>query len=138
MNKMVDFDGIGYVAATFPVDDATKEYLLANHKNAETGNVDINGLNLAVKLDEDGKVGFGTGAATDILLGTIVAYEMDGYASVQIKGGVDGVPTDAAITAGHKELVVTAEGKISAVAGGRPTDVVKKSDANDLYASIIL
>ena len=47
MNKFVTFEGIGYVAATFPVSSATKTYLETNHTNPKTGNVDINGKNLA-------------------------------------------------------------------------------------------
>ena len=50
MNKIVDFNKIGYVAATFEVDATTQAYLKANHSNAKTGKVEINGLNLAVKL----------------------------------------------------------------------------------------
>ena len=57
MNKIVDFNKIGYVAATFEVDATTQAYLKANHSNAKTGKVEINGLNLAVKLGADGKVG---------------------------------------------------------------------------------
>ena len=59
MNKMVSYNGIGYVAATFPVDSATKTILEANFVNSKTGNVDINGKNLAVRLNAYGQVGFG-------------------------------------------------------------------------------
>ena len=59
MNKMVSYNGIGYVAATYPVDSATKTILLANFVNPRTGNVDINGKNLAVRLNDAGQVGFG-------------------------------------------------------------------------------
>lgn len=136
MNKIVDFEGIGYVAATFPVDETTKAYLTANHLNQKTGNVDINGKKLAVKLNADGTVGFGTGA--EALLGIIMAYEMDGFASVQIKGGVDEVPTTAAVTGGRQKLAVAADGTLVVAAAGRDTDVVKPSTSNELYASIIL
>lgn len=137
MNKIVSFESIGYVAATFPVDVATQAYLKENHL-ATTGNVDINGKKLAVKLGADGKVGFGTGAATDKLLGIIVAYEMDGFASVQIAGGVDEVPTSAAVTAGRQALVVNAKGEIVVVEGGREATVAAPSTADNLFASIIL
>lgn len=150
MNKIVDFNGIGYVAATFPVDATTQAYLKTNHLNAKTGNVDINGKNLAVKLGTDGKVGFGasTPTAADSLLGVIIAYEMDGFASVQITGGIDNVPTAEAITAGRKELVVDNAGKLKVLAssissstltaGGRETTVAKPSATGSLFASIIL
>lgn len=138
MNKIVDFEGIGYVAATFPVSAETKTYLETNHMNPRTGNVDINGKKLAVKLNADGTVGFGTGTAADALLGIVMAYEMDGFASVQIKGGVDEVPTSAAVEAGMKALAVTATGAVAVVNGGRNTDVVKASKSDNLYASIIL
>lgn len=137
MNKIVDFNGIGYVAATFKVDNDTQAYLKANHSTSK-GNVDINGKNLAVKLNEDGTVGFGTGLATDALLGIIVAYEMDGFCSVQITGGIDLVPTGAEIKAGRKELAVNAAGKIVAVEGAREVTVAKPSASDDLFASIIL
>jgi hypothetical protein len=138
MNKIVDFEGIGYVAATFPVDSETQAYLVANHTEATTGNVDINGKQLAVKLNEDGTVGFGTGSAKDALLGIIMTYEMDGFAGVQIAGGVDEVPTSAAITGGIKGLAVNAKGEVVAVEGTKERAVVKPSTADSLYASIIL
>lgn len=137
MNKFVDFEGIGYVAATFPVDDATIAYLKQNHL-ASSGNVDINGKKLAVKLGADGKVGFGAGAAEDKLLGIIVAYEMDGFASVQIAGGVDEVPTSAAVEAGRQALAVNAKGEIVVVEGGREATVAKPSTSDNKFASIIL
>lgn len=146
MAKIVDFNGIGYVAATFPVDATTIAYLKANHLNAKTGNVDINGKNLAVKMGADGKVGFGTAStqtAADALLGIIVAYEQDGFASVQIAGGVDEVPAAEAITTGRKELVVDEKGKVkvlastSSAAGGRGTTVAKADTANKLVSIIL-
>ena len=150
MSKNVDFNGIGYVAATFPVDSTTITYLKANHLNASTGNVDINGKNLAVKLGTDGKVGFGaeTPTAADALIGVIVAYEMDGYASVQLFGGIDEVPTKAAITGGVKQLVVNNKGELVVLAdtmatsaltkGGSEALVVKPSTSSNLFASIVL
>lgn len=138
MNKIVDFNKIGYVAATFEVDSATQAYLKANHLNAATGNVDINGLNLAVKLGADGKVGFGAGAASDALLGFIMAYEADGFCSVQIGGGIDEVPTAAALVAGRKSLAVDAAGKVVLVEGAREVTVAKPSTSENLFASIIL
>ena len=140
MSKIVDFNRIGYVAATFEVDATTQAYLKANHLNAQTGNVDINGLNLAVKLGTDGKVGFGnaTPTAADALLGVIIAYEMDGFCSVQITGGIDGVPTKEVVEAGRKALAVNDKGEIVAVTGARETTVAKPSASGNLFASIIL
>lgn len=150
MNKIVDFEGIGYVAATLPVDSTTIAYLKANHLNSETGNVDVNGKKLAVKLGEDGKVGFGASSPTaaDALFGIIVAYEMDGFASVQIAGGIDEVPTAEAITTGRKQIVVDGTGSIKVLAdavatsaltkGGREVSVVKAATSSNKFASIIL
>lgn len=150
MNKIVSFDKIGYVAATLEVDATTQAYLKANHLNAQTGNVDVNGKNLAVKLGTDGKVGFGaeTPTGADALFGIIMAYEMDGFASVQIVGGVDDVPTAEAITGGRQQLVVDKTGSLKVLAtsvksdavtfGGRETSVVKAATSNNKYASIIL
>lgn len=140
MNKIVDFNGIGYVAATFEVDATTQAYLKANHTDASTGNVDINGLNLAVKLGEDGKVGFGASTPTtaDALLGVIMAYEMDGFASVQIAGGIDEVPTKEAVTAGRQALAVNDKGEVEVLTGAREATVAKPSASSNLFASIIL
>lgn len=150
MNKFVDFNGIGYVAATFPVDETTQTYLKTNHLNASTGNVDINGKNLAVKLGTDGTVGFGavSPTAADAMLGVIVAYEMDGFASVQIAGGIDEVPTKEAITGGMKQIAVNNKGEMVVLAdnvaasaltkGGKEIAVVKPSTSSNLFASIIL
>lgn len=150
MNKIVSFDKIGYVAATFPVDSTTITYLKNNHTNSQTGNVDINGKNLAVKLGTDGKVGFGaeTPTAADALVGVIMSYEMDGFASVQFFGGIDGVPTKVAITGGNKQLVVNNKGELVELAdaiassdltkGGAETLVVSPSTSGNLFASIIL
>lgn len=134
MNKFVSFEGIGYVAATFPVSAETKTYLEANHLNPKTGNVDINGKNLAVMLNTDGTVGFGSGA----LLGIIKTYEMDGFAAVQIKGGIDEVPTAEALQAGVKSLKVNSAGKIVAGDNGNVVTVAEPSTADSLFASIIL
>lgn len=150
MNKIVDFNGIGYVAATFPVDSTTQTYLKTNHLNASTGNVDINGKNLAVKLGTDGTVGFGAASPTsaDAMLGVIIAYEMDGFASVQISGGIDEVPTKEAVTTGIKQIAVNDKGQMVVLAdsvaasaltkGGKEIAVVKPSTAENLFASIIL
>lgn len=138
MNKIVDFNEINYVAATFPVSAAAQAYLKENHLNAKTGNVDINGKNLAVKLNADGTVGFGTGTAADELLGIIIAYEQDGFASVQITGGRDEVPTAAKLDAGYQELAVNAAGKLVVAEGAKKVAVAKPATADELYASILL
>ena len=128
MNKMVSYDGIGCVAATYPVDSTTKTYLLANKVNAKTGNVDINDARLAVKLNSDGTVGFGASTPTtaDAVFGIIIAYEMDGFATVQTSGYVEGVPTVAAIDSGVKTLAVNNAG------------VVKSVDSTDSRAEVIV
>lgn len=150
MNKIVSFEGIGYVAATFPVDSTTQTYLKTNCTNPQTGNVDINGKNMAVKLNEDGTVGFGASTPTskDAILGVIVAYEMDGFASVQFVGGIDEVPTKAEIKGGIKQIVVNNKGQIEELAdtvatstltkGGKEVRIVKPSASDNLFASIIL
>ena len=150
MNKIVSFEGIGYVAATFPVDSTTQTYLKTNYTEPTTGNVDVNGKKLAVKLGTDGKVGFGasTPTAADALLGIMVAYEMDGFATIQIAGGVDEVPTKAAVTGGIQQAVVNNKGQMEVLAdsvasssltkGGREVKVVTPSTSGNLFASIIL
>lgn len=77
-----------------------------------------------------------------------MAYEMDGFASVQIAGGIDEVPAAEAITTGRKQLVVDKDGKLKVLAdsvsesaltaGGRPTIVAKAADVTSKLASIIL
>lgn len=143
MNKMADiYNGIGYLAATFKVDDTTKTYLKTNHTNPKTGNVDVNGMNLAVKLNDDNTVGLGQSVVTeaDALFGIIIAYEMDGFATVQIGGGIDGVPTKAEITSGRQSLAANDKGQLEVVAegGARDTSVVVGSESDNLFASIIL
>ena len=140
MNKMVSYDGIGYVAATYPVDSTTKTYLLANKVNAQTGNVDINHERLAVKLNSDGTVGFGASSPTtaDAVFGIIIAYEMDGYASIQMSGYVEGVPTTAAIDAGVKTLAVNNAGKVVSVSDTDSRgEVIVPSTAGNLFTTIL-
>ena len=139
MNKMVSFDGIGYVAATFKVDATTKAYLEANKVNPKTGNVDINNARLAVKLNTDGTVGFGASTPTtaDAVFGVIIAYEMDGFASVQTEGYVEGVPTAAAINAGVKTLAVNNAGVVSSVSDtDSAAKVVVPSASTNLFATL--
>lgn len=146
MTKITSYEGIGYVAATFEVDSTTQTYLKENHLNASTGNVDINGKQLAVKLGTDGKVGFGASTPTsaDALFGVIMAYEMDGFASVQIIGCLDNVPTSAAVASGNQPLAVNNKGELvvlaatSSAAGGKDTFVLKPSKTDSLFASIKL
>lgn len=139
MSKIVDFNGIGYVAATFPVGSELKTYLEQNHLNAKTGNVDINGKNLGVSLDEDGTLKFGSSESADApLLGIIIAYEMDGFASVQIKGGVDEVPTKGELTTGVSALGVNNKGEIDSFETGPQIIVAKPASAESKFASIIL
>ena len=139
MNKMVSFDGIGYVAATFKVDATTKAYLEANKVNAKTGNVDINDSRLAVKLNSDGTVGFGASTPTtaDAVFGVIIAYEMDGFATVQTEGYVEGVPTAAAINAGVKTLAVNNAGVVSSVSDtDSAAKVIVPSASANLFATL--
>jgi hypothetical protein len=139
MNKMVSYDGIGYVAATFKVDSTTKTYLEANKVNPKTGNVDINDARLAVKLNSDGTVGFGasTPTAADAVFGVIIAYEMDGFATVQTAGYVEGVPTAAAINAGVKTLAVNNAGVVSSVEStDSAAKVIVPSASTNLFATL--
>lgn len=141
MFKDLNYGDIGYEAATFKVDDNTIAYLKANHTDASTGRVDVNGKNLAVKLSGDNTVGFGgsTPAATDALFGIIIAYEEDGFASVQYKGFVEAIPVNAAISLGTKELAVNNAGKISEVSGAAARAMVTKAaTANDKEVTIYI
>ena len=139
MNKMVSYDGIGYVAATFKVDATTKAYLEANKVNPKTGNVDINDARLAVKLNTDGTVGFGASTPTtaDAVFGVVIAYEMDGFATVQTEGYVEGVPTTAAINAGVKTLAVNNAGVVASVSDtDSAAKVVVPSASGNLVATL--
>lgn len=140
MNKIVSYDGIGYVAATYPVDSTTKTYLLANKVNAKTGNVDINDARLAVKLNSDGTVGFGASTPTtaDAVFGVIIAYEMDGFATIQTSGYVEGVPTVAAIDSGVKTLAVNNAGVVKSVdSTDSRAEVILPSTSGSLYATLL-
>lgn len=142
MNKFVSFEGIGYLAATFKVNTTAIEYLKSNYTNAQTGNVDVNGKKLAVKLNDDNTIGFGASSPTkaDALLGILVAYEMDGFATVQLAGGVDEVPTKVELKSGRQSLGVNDKGQIEAISdgGARDTVVAQGSTSDNLFASIIL
>ena len=140
MNKIVSYDGIGYVAATYPVDSTTKTYLLANKVNGQTGNVDINDSRLAVKLNSDGTVGFGASSPTtaDAVFGIIIAYEMDGFATIQTSGYVEGVPTAAAINSGVKTLAVNNAGVVSSVdSTDSRGEVIVPSTSGNLKATLL-
>lgn len=148
MSKKLGYNEIGYVAATFEVDATTQAYLKANYLDAATGKVDVNGKNLCVCLTGDNKVGFGVSSPTaaNAILGVMIAYEQDGYATIMISGCLEEVPASAAIAVGHKSIVVNNTGKISALeptvsdssltAGGKAIDIIKAATSSDLYATI--
>lgn len=120
MAKILGYNEIGYVAATFKVDATTIAALKANYLNVETQRVDVNGKNLGVVLTGDNTVGFGAGssaASTDALFGIMIAYEEDGYATVMTKGYLENVPTVGAVTLGTSELAVNNVGLIDEVSG---------------------
>lgn len=120
MAKILGYNEIGYVAATFKVDSTTIATLNSDYKNAETQKVDVNGKNLGVVLTGDNTVGFGaasSAASTDALFGIMIAYEEDGYATVMTKGYLENVPTVGAVTLGTSELAVNNKGLIDEVSG---------------------
>lgn len=141
MSKELDFNGIGYKAATFEVDATTKAALIASYTDAVTGKVDANGKNLAVKLTGDNKVGFGaaTPTAADALFGIMIAYEQDGYATVQYAGFVPSVETTAAVAVGVKTLAVNDAGKVTSVADtASRAEVIKAATTEDKYITIVM
>ena len=120
MAKILGYNEIGYVAATFKVNATTIATLKSDYTNAETQRVDVNGKNLGVVLTADNTVGFGAGssaASTDALFGIMIAYEEDGYATVMTKGYLENVPTVGAVTLGSSELAVNNKGLIDEVSG---------------------
>lgn len=139
MNKLLSYNDIGYEAATFKVDDTTKSYLEKNYYDAGTGRVDINGKNLAVALTGDNTVGFGaeTPTATNALFGIIIAYEEDGYASVQYKGFVEDVETTGAIALNTRALAVNEKGIVTTVEGANARAIVTKASTEEDKKAII-
>ena len=129
MTKELSYNNIGYEAATFKVDETTRAYLEANHKDAATGRVDINDQKFAVALKGDNTVGFGASspAASDALFGIIIAYEQDGFASVQYKGYVENIEVAGEIALATKTLAVNNKGVISSVEGAAGRGIVTKA-----------
>ena len=139
MVREVSFEGIGYQAATFKVDETTVAALKEKYLDAATGKVDVAGKNLGVKLSGDDTVGFGTGAAEDALFGIIVKYEEDGFASVQYAGFAVEVPTTGAIALANTELAVDASGLVANVTGAKSNGIVTKAaTSGDKFATIKL
>lgn len=135
MKKEVYFNEIAAVDATFKVNADTIAALKANYLNAKTGNVDVNGKNLAVKLDANGEVGFGTGTNADGIFGIIKTYEQDGFAAVQVYGMLEEVPVASAIAnAAVTDLAVDATGKVVEVSGAvsRAIALRKSDDENNI------
>lgn len=143
MAKILGYNEIGYVAATFKVDATTISKLKSDYLNDSTQRVDVNGKNLGVALKGDHTVGFGASAPTaaDSLFGILIAYEQDGYATVMTKGYMEEVPTSGAVTLGSSELAVNDSGLItevkatsgpSATAGAKSKGVaIKAATLND-------
>ena len=139
MAKILGYEEIGYVAATFKVDDNTVASLKANHLDASTGRVDVNGKKLVVALKGDHTVGFGTGTANDAVFGVMVAYEQDGYATVMTSGYLEEVPTAKAVALGASNLAVDANGKVTVVDGAASkAQAIKAATSSDLYITIKL
>ena len=133
MAKTLNYGDIGYEAATFKVDDTTIAYLKANYTDAAARRVDVNGKKLAVALTGDNTVGFGasTPTASNALFGIIIAYEEDGYASVQYKGFVEDINVAGAIALGTKTLAVNNKGEISSVNDAAGRGIVTKAATSD-------
>lgn len=134
MAKILGYNEIGYVAATFKVDDTTIAKLKSEYLNVSTQRVDVNGKNLGVVLTGDHTVGFGsaaTPAATDVLFGILIAYEQDGYATVMTKGYMEDVPTVGAVTLGSNELTVNNVGLVSTTSGATSKATAIKAATSD-------
>lgn len=137
MAKILGYEEIGYLAATFKVDEATIAYLKENHLDASTGRVDVNGKKLAVALKGDNTVGFGDGTEASVLFGIIIAYEQDGYATVMTKGYLEEVPTAAAVAINSRNLVVDAAGKIKTAGNAvSKANIIKAATSEDLFVTI--
>lgn len=137
MAKLLGYEEIGYVAATFKVDETTIAKLKADHLNASTQKVDVNGKKLGVKLSGDNTVGFGTGVAADVLFGIMIAYEQDGYATVMTKGYLEEVPTAGEVAVGARNLVVNAEGLVTVAEGAvSKANVIKAATSEDKTVTV--
>lgn len=137
MAKLLGYEEIGYLAATFKVDETTIAKLKADHLDASTQRVDVNGKKLGVKLTGDNTVGFGTGTAADVLFGIIIAYEQDGYATVMTKGYLEEVPTAGEVALASRNLVVDANGLIKTAEGAESkANVIKAATSEDKFITI--
>ena len=100
-------------------------------KLAETGT-----LVAAIVTTTEGELAY---SADDALFGVIIAYEQDGYATVQTKGYIDEVPTVGALNAGVKTLVANNRGKLVSISGvkSRGITILPSTEAN-LNTTILL
>lgn len=118
MAKRVSINGDGRTY-TLNLDQATVDILKATleFKN-NRGEIDINNMNLAVKLTGEGTVGFGPAAPTlaDKLFGVILSYSTDQMVAVKKTGGVDSVPASGTFAAGDMGLAVNNKGQVVKVA----------------------
>lgn len=139
MARKLGYNEIGYVAATFKVDDTTIAKLKSDYLNEDTRRIDVNGKNLGVALKGDNTVGFGaaTPTAEDSLFGILITYEEDGYAAIMTKGYMEDVPTSGAITLGSSELAVNDSGLITEVTGAKTkSTAIKAATANDKFITV--
>lgn len=134
MAKILGYNEIGYVAATFKVDATTIAKLKEMYLNTETQRVDVNGKNLGVVLKSDNTIGFGTStpAVTDKLFGIMITYEQDGFATVMTKGYLEDVPTVGAVAINSNNLAVNDVGLITTVEGATTkANVIKAATSSD-------
>lgn len=139
MAKILGYEEIGYLAATFKVDETTIAKLKSDFLNSETQKVDINGKKLGVALKADNTVGFGASIPTtaDTLFGIIIAYEEDGYATVMTKGYLEDVPTVGEVAIASRNLVVNDKGEITTLASAvSKANVIKAATTDDKFITV--
>ncbi len=102
--KIVNFDGIDAVYATFKIDNSTITY--DSTKTDGTASV-----GLAVTLSADGTVALT--AAGDAVIGKLISVEADNFATVQI-GGICTLPGGSGATLTRGEKIMGALGAASA------------------------
>lgn len=110
----LDFEGIGYRAATYKADAA----LVSAVTNARAWENDGRGavIGKAVTITDDGEVGFGS--TGNPLLGKINQYAFDGHVTVQDAGYTEFEGVSGSLPTAGDFVAVNGAGKVVTVSAG--------------------
>lgn len=110
----LDYEGIGYRAATYKADAALVS-AVANARAWENDGRDAV-IGKAVTITDDGEVGLGSSG--DPLLGKINQFEFDGHVTVQDAGYTEFEGVSGSLPSAGDFVAVNGAGKVVAVSAG--------------------